>query len=102
VVVDEIYLAGEVFAGLTLEVLKESQVSLYSLFETQFGVRMVRAEERLRAVSADRSSAELLHVEEGTPLLSVERTSFTYGDRPVEWRRGLYLTDNHCYFNELG
>lgn len=102
VVVDEIYLSGEVFAGLTLEVLKESQVSLYSLFETKFGVRMIRAEERLRAVAADRSSAELLRVEEGSPLLSVERTSFTYGDRPVEWRRGLYLTDNHCYFNELG
>jgi GntR family transcriptional regulator len=101
VVLDEIYLPGEVFAGLTLEVLKESQVSLYSLFEAKFGVRMIRAEERLRAVAADRASAELLHVPEGSPLLSVERTSFTYGDRPVEWRRGLYATQAHCYLNEL-
>lgn len=100
-VVDEIYLSGEVFAGLTLEVLKESQVSLYSLFESKFGVRMIRAEERLRAVAADRANAELLGVEEGSPLLSVERTSFTYGDRPVEWRRGIYSTETHCYFNEL-
>jgi len=100
-VVDEIYLPGEIFAGLTLDVLKESHVSLYSLFEMRFGVRMIRAEERLRAVAADRSSAELLHVAEGSPLLSVERTSFTYGDRPVEWRRGLYATDTHCYYNEL-
>jgi GntR family transcriptional regulator len=102
VVVDEIYLPGEVFAGLTLDVLKESQVSLYSLFETKFGVRMIRAEERLRALAADRTSAELLRVPEGSPLLSVERTSFTYGDRPVEWRRGLYSTEAHCYLNELG
>jgi GntR family transcriptional regulator len=102
VVVDEIYLPGEIFAGLTLEILKESQVSLYSLFEAKFGVRMIRAEERLRAVAADRTSAELLRVEEGSPLLSVERVSFTYGDRPVEWRRGLYSTAAHCYFNELG
>jgi GntR family transcriptional regulator len=101
VVVDEIYLPGEIFAGLTLDVLKESQVSLYSLFEAKFGVRMIRAEERLRAVAADRTSAELLHVPEGSPLLSVERTSFTYGDRPVEWRRGLYSTETHCYLNEL-
>jgi len=101
VVVDEIYLPGEIFAGLTLEVLKESQVSLYSLFEAKFGVRMIRAEERLRAIAADRSSAELLHVPEGSPLLLVERTSFTYGDRPVEWRRGLYSTETHCYLNEL-
>jgi Transcriptional regulators len=63
---------------------------------------MVRAEERLRAVAADRSSAELLHVEEGSPLLSVERLSFSYADQPVEWRRGLYSTQSHCYFNELG
>ena len=102
VVVDEIYLPGEIFLGLTLEILKESQESLYSLFEAKFGVRMIRAEERLRAVAADRSSAELLRVSEGSPLLSVERISYTYGDRAVEWRRGLYSTAAHCYFNELG
>lgn len=102
VVVDEIYLPGEIFAGLSLEVLKEHQGSVYSLFEEKFGVRMIRAEERLRAVAADRSSAELLKVPEGSPLLSVERISFTYGDRPVEWRRGLYSTAAHCYLNELG
>lgn len=101
VVVDEIYLPGEVFSGLSLEVLKEHLGSLYSLFETRFGVRMIRAEERLRAVAADRASAELLQVAEGSPLLSVERVSYTYGDRPVEWRRGLYSTVTHCYLNEL-
>lgn len=102
VVLDEIYLPGETFAGLTLEVLNDWQDSLYSLFETRFGVRMIRAEERIRAVAADRSGAELLRVKEGSPLLSVERVSHTYGDRPMEWRRGLYSTADHCYFNELG
>lgn len=101
VVVDEIYLPGEVFAGLTLEMLNEHPGSLYSLFEEKFGMRMIRAEERLRAVAADRTSAELLSVAEGSPLLSVERISFTYGDRPVEWRKGLYSTAAHCYLNEL-
>jgi GntR family transcriptional regulator len=101
VVVDEIYLPGDAFAGLNLELLQEWQGSLYSLFETHFGVRMVRAEERLRAVAADRTSAELLRVPEGSPLLSVERVSFSYGDRAMEWRRGLYSTAEHCYLNEL-
>lgn len=102
VVVDEIYLPGEIFGALTIEMLREHQGSLYSLFEAKFGVRMIRAEERLRAVPADRASAELLGVREGTPLLSVERISYSYGDKPVEWRRGLYLTSDHCYLNELG
>jgi len=102
VVLDEIYLPGETFAGLTLDLLKGWQGSLYSLFESQFGVRMVRAEERLRAVAADRNTAEILKVAAGSPLLSVERVSYSYGDRPMEWRRGLYSTAEHCYVNDLG
>ncbi len=101
VVVDEIYLPGEIFKGLTLEMLQSWSGSLYSLFETQFGLRMIRAQERIRAVAADRSVSEALKVPEGKPLLSVERVTYTYGDRPVEWRRGLYLTDEHFYLNEL-
>lgn len=102
VVIDEIYLPGETFKGLTLEMLQDYKGSLYSLFESQFGVPMIRAEERLRAVAADRGNAESLKVAEGSPLLSVERVAFTYGDRPVEWRRGLYSTADHYYLNELG
>ena len=102
VVVDEIYLPGEIFGALSLDMLTDYQGSLYSLFESHFGVRMIRAEERIRAVPADRTSAELLGVSEGSPLLSVERLSFSYGNRSVEWRRGLYSTAEHCYLNELG
>ncbi len=84
VVVDEIYLPGEMFQGLTLEVLQDWEGSLYSLFETRFGLRMIRASERIRAVSAERQVAESLGVAEHTPLLSVERVAYTYGDKPVE------------------
>lgn len=101
VVVDEIYLPGEIFHGLTMEVLQGAHGSLYSLFESRFGVRMIRAEERIRAVAADRMTSETLRVAEGMPLLSVERVTYTYGDRPVEWRRGLYSTAEHYYLNEL-
>ncbi|MBV6476508.1 MAG: GntR family transcriptional regulator [Rhodocyclaceae bacterium] len=101
VVLDEIYLPGDVFQGLTLEILQNNQDSLYTLFETRFGVRMIRAEERIRAVAADRASAEPLQVDEGSPLLSVERVTYTYADKPVEWRRGLYSTAEHYYLNEL-
>jgi len=74
---------------------------LYSLFETRFGLRMIRAQERIRAVAADRAAAELLQVDEGMPLLSVERVTYTYGDKPVEWRRGVYSTAEHYYLNDL-
>lgn len=101
VVIDEIYLPGEMFVGLDLDMLKEYQGSFYGLLEARFGVRMVHAEERLRAVAADPVNARLLEVAEGSPLLSVERVSYTYADRPVEWRRGLYATTAHYYLNDL-
>lgn len=101
VVIDEIYLPGEIFQGLTQEVLQSWNGSLYSLFETRFGLRMIRAQERIRAVAADRSTSDTLKVAEGTPLLSVERVTYTYGDKPVEWRRGIYSTADHFYLNEL-
>jgi GntR family transcriptional regulator len=56
---------------------------------------------RSAPVSADAGSADLLKVPVGAPLLSVERLSRTYGDKPVEWRRGLYNTENFHYRNEL-
>ncbi len=102
VVFDEIYLVADLFDGLTLERLRGGERSLYSLFESDFGVRMINAEEHLRAVAADRQSAVLLGVESGEPLLLVERTAYTYGNKPVEWRRGLYCTRHHFYRNDLG
>ena len=70
-------------------------------YESVFGVRMIRAEERLRAVAADGFAAAHLKVAKGTPLLCVDRVAYTYGDQPVEFRRGLCRTDGYSYVNEL-
>ena len=102
VVHDRIYLLADLFSGLTLDALRSGERSLYSLFEADYGVRMIRAEERLRAVAAGERTAQLLQLEVGAPLLLVERTAYTYGNRPVEWRRGLYCTHRHYYRNDLG
>ena len=42
-----------------------------------------------------------LGVAEHAPLLLVERVSYSYGDRPVEVRRGLYVTEHYHYHNTL-
>jgi len=100
-IIDEISLAQAAFPGLTMEKLEASQGSIYSFLETAYGTRMVRADERIKAVPAGRLAAKQLNVEVGTPLLSVDRVAYTYGDKPVEWRRGLCLTEGYSYFNEL-
>ncbi|QWT45849.1 GntR family transcriptional regulator [Azospira inquinata] len=99
--VDEIYLPSDLFPDLSLDVLQHNDMSLYRLYENRYGVRMIRAEERIRAIAADKVNGELLKVPEGSPLLLVERVAFTYGNKPVEWRRGFYATNRYHYFNEL-
>ena len=101
VVLDELWLPGGAFKGLNAERLQAWQGPMYRLFEAEFAVRMIRAEEKVRAVAAGSDDAAVLEVAVGTPLLSVERLSYTYGDKPVELRRGLYHTAAHHYRNGL-
>ena len=101
VVLDDIWLPGALFKGLTAERLAAWRGAMYRLFEAEFSVQMIRAEEKLRAVAASPEEAALLGVAPGAPLLSVERLSYTWGDRPVELRRGLYHTQAHHYRNQL-
>jgi GntR family transcriptional regulator len=100
-ILEDLWLPAAPFKGLTAERLDSYRGPMYALFETEFGVRMVRAEERIRALVASEPACELLKVKAGEPLLSVERTAFTYNDLPMELRRGLYRTDTHHYRNSL-
>jgi GntR family transcriptional regulator len=100
-ILEELWLPATPFKGLTAEGLSDYHGPMYALFETEFGVRMVRADESLRAVNPDAEQAQLLQVDTTTPLLSVERVAYTYNDTPMELRRGLYRTDTHHYRNAL-
>ncbi|MEO7393219.1 MAG: GntR family transcriptional regulator [Ramlibacter sp.] len=100
-ILEDLWLPGNAFKGLNAEQVAGYHGPTYAMFEVEFGVRMVRAEEKIRAVAADAAQAALLKVEQHTPLLSVERLAFTYNDVPMELRRGLYRTDTHHYRNEL-
>ena len=100
-ILEDIWLPGQAFKGLTAQQMASYPGPTYAMFEIDFGVRMVRAEEKLRAVLPDTAQARLLGVDCATPLLSVERIAYTYNDVPMELRRGLYRTDTHHYHNTL-
>ncbi|MDR2332246.1 MAG: GntR family transcriptional regulator [Burkholderiaceae bacterium] len=100
-ILEDIWLPGQAFKGLTAEQMAEYQGPTYAMFELDYGVRMVRAEEKIRAVLPDEDQAALLLVSQQTPLLSVERLAFTYNDVPMELRKALYRTDTHHYHNAL-
>jgi GntR family transcriptional regulator len=100
-ILEDLWLPGAAFKGLSAEQMADYQGPTYAMYEVEFGVQMVRAEEKIRAVAADAQQAAVLEVAKGTPLLSVERLAFTYSDTPMELRRALYRTDTHHYRNEL-
>jgi GntR family transcriptional regulator len=100
-ILEDLWLPGAPFKGLTAERLSDYDGPMYALFETEFGVRMVRAEEKIKAVVPDDAQCKLLEIKTHTPLLSVERTAYTYNDTPMELRRGFYVTASHHYHNAL-
>ncbi len=100
-VLEDMWLPGGTFKGLSAEQLAQHPGSTYSLYESGFSTRMVRAEERIRATASTPEVSELLKLNLGTPLLAVERVAFTYNDVPMELRRALYCTDTHHYANPL-
>ena len=100
-ILEDIWLAGAPFKGLNLERLAQSSAPMYALFEAEFGVNLVRATEKIRAVNPSAQEAALLQVTTTSPLLRVERVAYTYNNTPIELRTGLYRTDTRHYQNEL-
>lgn len=60
--------------------------TLYSLYQTQYGISVIAAKEELRADAATAEDAEHLGVAEGTPLMHIDRLAMALENRPVEWR----------------
>jgi GntR family transcriptional regulator len=100
-ILEDLWLPGGPFKGLTAEQMATLPGPTYALFELEFGVRMVRAEEKIRAVAADAQQAALLSRAGGRAAAQRGAPAYTYNDVPMELRRGLYRTDTHHYRNDL-
>lgn len=89
------------FPGLEERPVDQIPNTLYGFYESEYGVMIVHASERLRAAAASRADAARLRLPPGTPLLVVERLALNIEHRPVEWRVSYCDTTHHYYFNEL-
>lgn len=98
---EHVWLPMSVFTDVTKEKLMNYKGTLYGWFEAEYNVRMIRAVEKLRAVTGNAQVQELLQVSSHEPLLFVERLSYSYADKLVEVRHGWYTTANYHYRNEL-
>jgi GntR family transcriptional regulator len=101
VVLEDIWLPSPLFEGIHLDLLNSWRGTMYGLFESQYGIHMIRAHERICAVMANAITQEFLNISPETPVLEIFRVAYTYGDRPVEVRQAQCLTNEYHYFNDL-
>jgi GntR family transcriptional regulator len=101
VIHDTLVLPAMLFKGLTEKRFRERPNTIYHLYQTEFGITVVRAHERARAVAADRAAARILGVSVGMPVMEVRRIALTFGDRPVEFRTSVIATSQHDYVHVL-
>jgi GntR family transcriptional regulator len=64
---------------------------MYSVFEEELGLPIKEAKQTIGASLADNTSAKLLGVKGGSPLLSMERLTLGKDGRPLELLRSIYL-----------
>lgn len=101
VVHDHLLLPVALFRGLTERRFRERPSTIYQLYQSEFGITVVRAVERARAVAADRAAARVLGVAPATPVLRVRRCALSFGDKPVELRTSTIHTAGHDYVQTL-
>lgn len=101
VVLDRIVMPVALFKGMTEKRFRDRPGTVYRLYQSEFGITVVRAAERARAVPADRAVARVLGIAPHTPVMQVRRTALTFGDKPVEYRVSVIDTSRHDYVHLL-
>lgn len=67
--------------------------SLYTTLERNYGIVLMRAEERIAAVAATRDQAERLEVGRRSPLLEIQRRAFDRDNVVVEFAHSVMRTE---------
>ena len=78
-----------------------SQISLYQVFEQEYGLRLVRAEQTMEASLAHSSELELLRLSAPAAILRIERLTFTDQDVLVEYVTSAYRGDRYKFHSVL-
>lgn len=92
-------LAAELFAGLD----KRSPLpnTLYTLYQSDYGVSIVSASEQIQAVAATKEDAAALGLKHGDPILQVDRIAYDITGRAIELRQSRFATGSLVYTVEL-
>ena len=76
------------------------KIPVYLIIEKYYGMPTIHNHELFSSVSADKTVAEILHVSEGTAMLDIDMLSFTYRNRPYEYRKSYCITGEERILRE--
>lgn len=101
VIYDEIVIAAARFPGLTEALFSARKGTIYGLYQSRYGINVVRISERLSAGQPDAGIAGVLGVRTTSPILVIKRVAYTYHHAPVELRTSWVNTERHEYSSDL-
>lgn len=97
--IEESYIVNSLCPGIF-----ETDFSIQPLRETldkKYGIKIVRALQKIHAITASQETAKALQIPVNSALLFIERTSFNQLDQPVEFLRLYFRGDRYSLHNEL-
>ena len=98
-IAETIILPRALFPGL--EDLTPMPNTLYDLFQSRYSITVTHIDEQITPVAAPARVAEKLEIEVDTPLLLIDRTTYSLGDDIVEWRLS-YCHMAGCHYRLQG
>ena len=82
-----------VFYGQLIEGFDLEETTIFKVLENEFEISVEKGCYRLEATVANATLASHLDVEEDTPLLLINRISYTIGDKPIYFQKRFYRND---------
>jgi len=102
VILDRIRLPQALFPDMTEHLFIDRETTIYGLYQSRYGVTVVRTEESITAALADERVRTLLRLPEPAAVLRIVRTAYTYRDLAVDTRIRFVNTTRHRYLSVLG
>jgi GntR family transcriptional regulator len=88
---DETFLPLDIGKKIITNNLKVEPI--FSLLERKYDIPLIEAEYKLEAIAAEAEVASALRVKQGSPIFRIERTSYSTGNRPVDYEKLYYRGD---------
>ena len=83
---------GQLIEGYDLE-----QTTIFKILEEEFDIPVERGCYRIEATMANDMLAQHLNVEPNTPLLQINRISYTIGEKPIYFQKRYYRNDKMVF-----